>query len=433
MKNNNKKSAAKKRFSLRSIVYSRNGLLIISLLGAIVIWLAVYLNESPEVTRTIKDVPITIDESVPSQLGYKAYGAKDLYVDVTVKGKRYLVGDNVLSADDIVVTAVTTYVDSPGSYTLQLKATAKDSNASFTITAKSLDYVEVYFDTPATETFQINTELTYSADVVYSSDYISDTPVLSVNTVTVSGPSSEIDAISSVAAQAVCEGKLKSSKTYEATLSITDKHGNTFNYLTTDLGGKSLTVTVPVYKRTKLPTAVSFSNAPLSYVEKPLSYTMTPYSINAGIPEDSVNSTTAATIGTIDFSNINLGKNVYTFDTSKISGLMVIDDIDVITAVINISTDDYSSVVFDIPADKIKILNENSDFEVSVKSADISGITIIGPKADIAALTKDDITLSVNLENVTISKGNFNAVLTVSTGNDTCWAYGTYNAVLTAK
>ena len=82
---------------------------------------------------------------------------------------------------------------------------------------------------------------------------------------------------------------------------------------------------------------------------------------------------------------------------------------------------------------KIKILNENSDFEVSVKSADISGITIIGPKADIAALTKDDITLSVNLENVTISKGNFNAVLTVSTGNDTCWAYGTYNAVLTAK
>ena len=136
------------RARLSSFLNNRRALIIISVLLAVITWLAISINESPEVERTVKGVRVQVDESLPSQLGYQAFGADNLTVDVTVRGKRYEVGDNVLSANDIRVVAVTSYVDAPGQYTLQLRATAKDPNANYTIISKSRDFAEVYFDTP---------------------------------------------------------------------------------------------------------------------------------------------------------------------------------------------------------------------------------------------------------------------------------------------
>ena len=109
-----------RKFSVHNILSNQKALVVISFVMALIIWIAVSLVEAPEVERVIEHVAVTIDDNVPNQLGYEAFGVDEVYVDITVKGKRYLVGDNVLSAEDFTVSAVTTYVASPGSYTLLL-------------------------------------------------------------------------------------------------------------------------------------------------------------------------------------------------------------------------------------------------------------------------------------------------------------------------
>ena len=138
------------KFSLYSLLHNNKFLVVISFIIAFIVWITVSLNESPEVERVIENVKVNVDESVPSQLGYKAFGGEDIYIDITVRGKRYLVGDNVLNAEDFDVVALSSKVDKPGRYTLQVKAVPKNAQAGYTIIAKSKDYVEIYFDQPKT-------------------------------------------------------------------------------------------------------------------------------------------------------------------------------------------------------------------------------------------------------------------------------------------
>ena len=78
-----------KRARISTLLGNTRTMAVIAFLLAIVIWLAVSINESPVVERVVRDVKVEVDESMPAQLGYEAFGADNLYVDVTVSGKRY--------------------------------------------------------------------------------------------------------------------------------------------------------------------------------------------------------------------------------------------------------------------------------------------------------------------------------------------------------
>lgn len=300
---------------------------VFSVLLAIVIWLTVSINQSPVVERVVKDVPVVIDDSVPGQLGYEAFGADGLTVDVTVSGRRYQVGDNVLTNKDITVTAVTTYVDSPGNYSLQLRAVANDANAEYTIVDKSTDYVEVYFDTPKTVDVNIEAQLETSDELVSDEDYMTTDPILSAETVTVTGPASQVDKISKAVAVAEAGSNLKKSETYDAKLQIVDENGSELKYLSYDL--ENLTITVPVYRITELPLSVTFSNAPNSYyVDHPPTYTISPSTVKIGLEADKYKELTSVSLGEIDFNDLKDGTNTFTFQTSDIvDGVSLEEDV----------------------------------------------------------------------------------------------------------
>ena len=291
---------------------------VLSVLVAVVIWLTVSVTQSPTVERVVKDVPVVIDDSVPSQMGYEAFGADGLTVDVTVSGKRYNVGDNVLTNKDITVTAITTYVDAPGNYTLQLRAVANDANADFTIVSKSVDYIEAYFDTPKTADFTIEPQLKSDGDIITDEDFMTTDPVLSTETVTVTGPATQVDKIANAYAVASVDSDLKRSQTYDASLKLVDESGSELKYLSTNV--QNLTVTIPVYRITKLPLVVTFSNVPNSYyVENPPSYTISPSVVQIGLEADKYRDLTEITLGDIDFNDLEDGKNTFTFTSEDIA------------------------------------------------------------------------------------------------------------------
>ncbi len=318
MPNNN--ATSKSRFSLEKILANNNALVIISFILAAVLWLSISINQAPEVERVVENVKVKIDTSVPDQLGYEAFGADELYVDITVKGKRYLVGDNVLSADDFTVTALTSHVDAPGVYSLQLKATAKDPNASYTIVSKSMDNVEIYFDTPKTAEFLLETNVDCIAEnLLASDDYVTADPILSTKKVSVTGPTTEVEKISNIVASVQTKGNLKSTDTLDATLTVADAYGAEIKYLTFTPAADSITITIPVYKKTELPVTVDLENIPTKYLENPPTITAVPETIEVAVDAKKLSSLDAISIGKVDFNTLEPGLNVITMTLDNIT------------------------------------------------------------------------------------------------------------------
>lgn len=105
------------------MIYNNRMVVILSLILSVVIWVFVSIKVSPPQERVIRDVPVKIEMSASVEaFDLQLFGRKDFKVDVTVVGKRYVVAERLLSADDLIVTASTNYVDSAGKYTLRIDA-----------------------------------------------------------------------------------------------------------------------------------------------------------------------------------------------------------------------------------------------------------------------------------------------------------------------
>lgn len=318
MANNN--ATSKSKFSLEKILANNNALIVISFLLAAIVWLSISINQAPEVERVVENVKVNIDASVPGQLGYEAFGVDEVYVDITVKGKRYLVGDNVLSADDFTVTAITSHVDAPGVYSLQLKATPKDPDASYTIVSKSMDNIEVYFDTPKTAEFLVETNVDCLAeDLIASDDYITADPIPSSEKISITGPTTEVEKIQHVLASVQTKGNLKSTETLQAVLTVADAYGAEIKYLTFNPAADSISITIPVYKKTELPVTVDLENVPTKYLENPPVITSVPGTIEVAVDAKKLSSLDAISIGKVDFKTLEPGLNTITMDLSGIT------------------------------------------------------------------------------------------------------------------
>ena len=137
----------KSKFSLENLLKNNRFLMFLSFLIALVLWLWVAIDKSPEIQTVITNVPVKInlENSIPQQLGLQIFGKSEFTVDVTVTGKKYILSS--LTADDIIIEANTNYVNSAGVKTLQLKVLPSDDSDDFVITNISSTHIEVFFDT----------------------------------------------------------------------------------------------------------------------------------------------------------------------------------------------------------------------------------------------------------------------------------------------
>lgn len=412
-----------KRAVVSNLLGNTRTMLLISFLLALVIWLAVSINESPVIERTVRDVKIEVDESMPSQLGYEAFGDENLFVDVTVSGKRYEVGDNVLSADDLTVTAVTTSVDSPGKYTLQLRAAAKDETPNFKIVGKSKDTVDVYFDAPKTLDVPVEPVVRSAGNLVDTSKYLTDDPIPSQTSVEVRGPATYVDKIAHAYAYVDTPGNLKNSETFDTALKLVDEDGKTVRYCTADVQ-ESLTVTIPVYRITDLPTTVKFTNTPAAYIENEPEVSISPSRIDVAVDPDQLSDMKSISVGTIDFSKLDAGTNTFTLRAADMTEGIPLDpdeEFDVTVKMGNLST---RTLTLKNPS--IKVINNATDLTVH-PIAEAMTVTLIGPEEDLDELTASSITFNADLTGKELKKGTVVMTLTPVVSSETCWAYGNYS------
>lgn len=408
------------KFKLNDLFNNDKFLLFFSLLAALVIWLLVVVNVSEATTRVIQGVKVNIDSTVPSQFGLEVFGEKEFTVDVTVKGKKYQISPTALSAEDIVITAQTNNVDSAGNRTLQLKPEIPDG-ADYTITTISEKSIDVYFDTAKTVQMVIEPQVVAEGFPIVSEGYTSGNINLSETSVTVTGPSTEINRIEKVVAKLVLKKSLSSNKSADAEIVLlNDKNKSDFKYVT--LNKEKVVLTIPVLQMKELETIVAFKNAPDNFMVTPLSYTVSPAKDLFNISVDDYDKTVDFTIGTIDFRTLSPSNHVFTFLAEDIA---ISESSETKEFTVDVDMSGISQEYITYSSDKY-VVNNPDGKEYKIAGLNKS-VVVVGAQKDLESITDEAIKVEIDLSEIDISKGQSVTVPAVVTvDNAGCWIYGNY-------
>ena len=393
----------------------------IAFFSAIIIWLAVVINVSPETTRVIQNVKVTIDNTVPSQFGLEVFGDTEFYVDVTVKGKKYQISPTNLSADDIIILAQTNNVDSAGMRTLILKPESSSGSAEYTVAAISQKSIDVYFDVPKTIQMVIEPEVIADAFEIVKAGFQTGTVNLSETAVSVTGPATEINKIEKAVARLTLDGSLASNKSADAEIILLDENKKSnFKFVKTNIN--TVVLTIPVLRVKEVDTTVLFKNAPDEYVLNPLSYTISPSKDYFNISVDEYDKTTEFSVGTIDFKSVSPSNYVFEFLRTD---LPVSDESGTEKFVVNLDVSNLSQDYFVISGNKVKVNNPNN-LNYSISGLNKS-VVIVGSEKALESITEDDITVEIDISTINISSGQTTTVpANVTVKSTNCWVYGTY-------
>lgn len=410
----------KHKFSFRKLVYNDRYLVTCSVLAAIVIWLLTAMNLSPETTKKIT-VPVTVDftDTLAEQLGIAYYGNSDLTVDVTISCKKYLVKD--IDENDIKASLQTSNVTSTGYLSVPITVTPLDDTK---LTVKS------YFPTAAQGYYDVAQEVTKPIELNYintnfSADgYVVGDVVINQSTAVVKGPRSYIPNVERVVADVDLESDLTESQRVNLQPQALDENGNPVSYVSIDVpDGENFVATIPILKVQDLQPTVSFVSGP----ENPSDFLKVEYSVNSvqvGALESA--NLTELNLGNISFNDLNVGKNTFTFDASKISGIKVLDGTEEITVTVTVP-DHFSTKTINVFRRDISA--DLKDYKISVTGISSNEIKVIAESSIIDKIDKS--ILSYSFEPMDgeseITEQTKECRLIIKAGvQGTSWVLGTY-------
>ncbi len=432
MNQKNNQTEKNNRLSFSDLLKDKRFMLFFSCLLAFVLWMWVAIEKSPETQRTITGVPVQInlENSVPEQLGLNVFGNSEFTIDVTVKGKKYITSS--LSADDIDVIANTNYVDGSGVKTLQLKVTPKENNADYVISSYSSNYVEVYFDTYKEIELPLQGVIETDLSSVVPEGCVAGDTVLSKNTVLVSGPTAEVNKVSSVTANITIDKVLDKTTVFDPVFKIITNDGSSLEYVKLVTDETNITVTVPVLKEVVLPTTIEFRNAPSYFINNPLSYTVYPSTVKVAVPVDMIDSTEYYVVDTIDFADISGSINTFNIDVNTVANsFKILSNISKFT--VKIDASEMVSKTIIVPSKNISVLNNRDDFSVSVTNNKDIAVKVVGKEGYIDNITADNLSIVVDTNEQEINN-NTNVLqgYVVVSGDFPCWSVGRYDVKVKA-
>lgn len=410
------KKRRKAKFSLRKLIYNDKYLIVLSVIAALVIWVATSINLSPETTKSVT-VPVTVDFSgtLAEQLGIQYFDSTDITVDVTVSCQRYLARD--ITADDIEATLRTDTVTSAGYQSVQILVSAR-SNDEFTIDSYYPTSVAGLYDVYQEQSFPI--DLKYSNTDFCADGYVAGATTLSSDEVLVGGPKTYVSQISKVEATVSLDNNLSESQLVDLAPVALDSNGKKLDYITFE---NSVTANIPILKVENLSPQVNFVNAPVN-VQNIVDIDYSVSQVQAGVLESGENA--VLDIGDIDFTKISAGSNQFTFNLSQLSGVVVLDGTTEITVTVTVP-DDYETRNIRVSASDVTISPPDGYSAQAVSIPDPT-ITVVGSSSALENLSSSNLVLSCDLKN----SGNLNTgvneyVLSVSV-NDApdVWVYGSY-------
>jgi YbbR domain-containing protein len=406
----------------RSILDDRRIRLALSILGAIVAWMIVTIIVQPGTTNTIYNVPVdyTYDSSVYTSRGLSIVSAEDKTVNLKISGDGYTIGS--LSANDFVVYPDWSSVRDSGEKSLRLQV--RSQSTLLTGVSVSIDgdnTVDVVFDVVEEKTLpiQVTTNYLKIADgyILYGTD-------ISKETVTLSGPSTELSKVETCTAEVTYSGELTSPVTLDTGLRFYTRSGGEVKFEYTTLETDSVEVTLQVYKLATLPVEVSFINAPRDFDPSVLVYSLSKKTLNVAGPESQIDRLSTLSVGTIDLSTFALDK-VYEMPIELPSGIRLLDNISSIT--VSFDSSRLETKTMNLPASCVRVINLPSTYTLTVETERLMNVTLCGPAGSLEALNPEQVVIEIDADDFYVAIGQQNIACRLYVpANDKIFALGSY-------
>ena len=394
----------------RSILEDRRVRLVLSALLAVALWVVITTVVQPGTAITLSGVPVdyNYDASVYTSRGLSIVQAPSKTVNLTVSGDGYTIGQ--LRAEDFVVYPDCSSVRSSGTKTLQLRVRCINSavagNISVSI-ANTDSTVDIVFDVVEEKTLPVQVNTRY---LTIEDGYILYSTAASNETVTLTGPSSELADVASCTAEVSYNDPLNDSVTVDTHLRFYNESGHelTFDYVTLD--HDTVEVTLTVYKTAQLPVNVRFVNTPPNFDDSVLIYSLSQTELRVAGPADVVDNLSELAVGTIDLSTFALDK-VYEMPITLPSGIVSLDNVDTVTVSFNCSA--MATKTLNIPAENIEVINLPSTYQLTVESDRLMNVTLCGPASVLESLTADQVVAQIDADDFAVSLGQQNIACSI--------------------
>lgn len=401
-------------------------ILILSFLGAVMIWFGVAYSTNEKITDTVRNVPVNFDLTTSSLSRLDLYPViqDEMTVDVEVSGTRATVGN--ISASDLYVEAKLNNVNGPGTYEIALDVSDYLSKG-FEIKGTYPETLTVRFDHRMEKTIEVELDLN---GVEIPDGYILDTEYLYPTEITVSGPETEIAAIESCRASLTFQKPLTKTETYEAAITLYDADGNVVTSPYLSMSAETASVTLPVLKKKVVPITFDFINVPSSFDTDSLLYQITPGEVEIAGPEETLSSVTEIHLGYIDLTDFTPEFPIV-YSVQLPTGYLSVDNTQ--EAVITFDADDYTTTTLNVS--NIRLINQPEDYDVTVSTRMIYSVTVFGPKSEIDRLSGSDLVAEIDMLDVDTRVGQSTVNVSIEIPSySSCWAYGgNYTAVITVK
>lgn len=411
------------KFSLKKLLSNKKFTISFSIIAAFVIWLSIVINQTPTINKEITNIPITINTSgtVSGELGLDAVsGDLSRMATVMVSGEAYSVYN--LTSNDIQVTASLSSVTAPGRYELDLVA-KRVNGGDYDVLSVSPSSISVTFDYIDTKEFTIIPKVTGVSAVnglVAQEAIVSDS---SQSIISVRGPRSQMDKLSTVMALVTANEQLSTTKTYDAQIELLDSDGEILNNELYTLPFTTVKVSVPISKVITVPILPpTFANSNISVSTDLIEYSMSESVVTIIGPEETINTITGVELENIDIFNLSPDNYVFDVPLALPDGVKTVDNSTTVTVTVNMSG--YTVRTFTVPKDNLITINRPNDCNILLQSA-IKNVRVCGPRSIIESLRDEDIFAQVDLKGKSV--GDYTVPIVIkSNKTGGVWQLGTY-------
>ncbi len=415
----------KKKRNIGNLLDNKKFVIILSLIIAIITWTVIAVTVNPDQSVTIENIPVTIslDKSAAKEQGLDVIWGDDATVSVLVRGRRYKVG--ALTTANFQAVADVSNVTSAGEYDLNVSVTKVSDDPDYEIVSNQSLTIRARFDHVVSQEFPLYAQ----ANGISAQDgFILDNVYATTDSVTLTGPQSDIERVASVAVVSDRNETISQSMTIDGELVMYDGDGNAVDlpYVSYEPTKLQLTVSVSMHKT--IPLTIRFNNIPDGLSEDTLKYTITPSTVEVAGSSEAISNVAEINLGFVDFRNIDVGSS-FTFNIGLPAGFTNVQN--VTTATVKFETDDYVSKTFTV--NEVNTVNPPDGYSVQVDTQSLN-VKIVGTAAVMESLTAQDIVAAVDFAEVTVSSGQFRAPIkiTIPGQSEPCWAVGEYEALVTA-
>ena len=410
---------------IHKIIISNKIAYIFSLIVSFCIWVKLSTSGSESITKTITNIPITVNLSDSAkEAGLKVFGLDGISAEITVTGNRIVLGQLTKNNISVFAQQSAGIINTTGNYTLELLARKSGQPMDYEITNQvSPRFINVFVDRFQSKNFDITPNISCSTDA----NHFVSVADLSEPNVIISGPESVVSSINRVVVEKDIKEKLvQTTNLNDLSLTLYDENNRKISSTNLSFSVNKLDATVTVLSKKTVNLEAVFLNKPKNLNLKGKRLALDQNKIEIAASDDVINSITSIPLETLDFAEISLHNKEFNLPLKLPSGVRNLSNI--YSVLLKFNTDGMQSK--SVKVNNIEFINK-SNSQIVNSYTKIINVEVVGPTWELKNIKSEDLYAQVDLS----SKENFKGVMELPAlikfyEDTSCWAFGRYNVTV---